>query len=510
MSSYSKNRSANKGMCAQCCRLKYDLLDENHTKIKTDTEYLLSPKDMFLLSEIPQLIDAGVSCFKIEGRMKSSAYVGKVTSIYRKAIDAHLKNEEYIISQEDIKELKVLFNRNFTNGLLMNRNDLFGQKTPNHQGIEIGQVLYNKNNKTFIKLSDTLNQFDGIRINDFGCIVNMMYKNDLLVNGGIKDDVISLETNKKLSGKVYKTLDYQLEKRINNSLDKKIPIDVSIYIKPDENVKIIISYNDNQFVYDSDIVAQKAIKAPLDQSSIIKQFSKLNENVYSLNKIVIDTSDSFLPVKTLNQIRRDAISAFDEYRLNSFKRNTRTEDIQYNDLYDEDHNCDMIQDDGIIIVNDKKFYIDGVINTESKYSDKEYKTVSEFGGLLQNRHKLAYYTLNCCNSYAYELLKRLGFDYIVLSSELKSNEIDALIYAYENRLHKQIKPFVLGQGRRVLMYIRHNPFEKYISDDKKYYIDDGNNIYEIKSTPSHIELLEPENTDFKPNNNKYLQLIIKQ
>ncbi len=138
MSSATKNRSANKGMCAQCCRLRYELYDEEDHRIKTDTDYLLSPKDMYLLEDIPQLIDAGVASFKIEGRMKSPAYVGYVTGMYRKAIDSYLEGKPFHISEREKEELKVLFNRSFTNDLLYGKKGLFGQKTPNHQGIAIG------------------------------------------------------------------------------------------------------------------------------------------------------------------------------------------------------------------------------------------------------------------------------------------------------------------------------------------------------------------------------------
>ena len=137
-------------MCAQCCRLKYDLYEDGK-KVNTDTRYLLSPKDMCLIDDIPELIDAGVSSFKIEGRMKSSAYVGYVTKLYRKAIDEYLAGRKYRISEEEMDDLKVLFNRNFTDDLLYDRNQLFGQKTPNHQGIEIGEVLYTRNEQTYIR-----------------------------------------------------------------------------------------------------------------------------------------------------------------------------------------------------------------------------------------------------------------------------------------------------------------------------------------------------------------------
>ena len=262
MSSVSKNRSANKGMCAQCCRLAYDLVDEDENIIKTNTKYLISPKDMCLINDIPDLINAGVSSFKIEGRLKSAAYVGYITRIYRKAIDAYYNNEKYFISEEELNNFKVLFNRNFTDDYLFNKNNLFGQLTPNHLGLEIGIVIKNVNNYTYIKLSRELNQFDGIRIGEFGCICNMLYSNNLLVNHGDINDIVAIKTNKILKGKVFKTLDYKLEESIKNTADLKLPIDINIKIYADSNVEVKI----NDFIYQSNICAQKAINAPIDMT----------------------------------------------------------------------------------------------------------------------------------------------------------------------------------------------------------------------------------------------------
>ena len=510
MSSYSKNRSANKGMCAQCCRLRYDLEDENHDVIETDTKYLLSPKDMYLLDDIPDLIDAGVSCFKIEGRMKSSAYVGYVTSLYRKAIDSYYENKKFELSKSQEDNLKVLFNRNFTNGLLRNKNNLFGQKTPNHLGIEIGEVTDYKDGHTYFRLSKPINQFDGIRIGDFGCNVNMLYKNGLLTNKGEINDVVSIKTDKKLSGKVYKTQDYLLEESINSIPDKKLPIDFKINITADKPVDIEMKCNDIIYNYQSDVVALKAKNAPLNSEIVTKQFNRLNDTVYYLNNIEVITEDAFLTTKMMNDIRKQAIESFDSFRLNSFKRNIHPNNVIYNDVSNEIHNDNMIEKDNLISVDNNDYYIDGVINPESEYKDNNYKVISEFGGLLQNTHKIGYYTLNICNSYGYEFLKRLGFEYIILSSELNEYDINCLIDSYEKRLNKTIYPYVLGHGKRVLMYIKSNPFEKYINNDSKHYLNDGNNAYEIVYKANHIELLEPENIDFKPNNDKVRQLIIKQ
>ena len=488
MSSYSKNRSANKGMCAQCCRLKYQLLDKNNKTIKTDTDYLLSPKDMFLINDIDKLIEAGVSCFKIEGRMKSSSYVGYVTSMYRNAIDSYYENKSFKLSDEQLNNLKVLFNRDFTNDLLFNRNDIFNQKTPNHLGIEIGDVINNKNGLTYFKLTGKLNQFDGIRIEDFGCIVNMMYKDDLLVNSGDINDIIAIKTDSVSKGKVYKTLDHQLEEYISSIPDKKNALDLKVILKKDINAEVRLRHNDLEYTYISDIKPMQAINAPLTIDNIKKQFSKLNETIYYLNSIDIEVDDCFLSVKQLNDIRRNAIDNFNEYRLNSFKRTVIPCEIEFSDIEDEDHNEKMIKENEYIQADDK-YYFNYVINEESKYSENNNVVISEFGGLLQNKNKIAYYTLNCSNSYAYEFLKRLGFKYIVLSSELNLDQVNKLIESYTSRTGKRINPYILKSGNKVLMYIKTNPFDKYVEDVNGFKLSDGNNTYSIRKINNITELL---------------------
>lgn len=488
MSSYSKSRSANKGMCAQCCRLKYDLYEDDH-KVKTDTKYLLSPRDNCLIDDIPDLIEAGVSSFKIEGRMKSSAYVGYVTSLYRKAIDEYFEGNRYQITDEELDRLKVLFNRNFTDDLLHDRNELFGQKTPNHQGIEIGEVLYNKNDHTYIRLSRDLNQFDGIRINEFGCIVNMLYKDGLLVNHGSKGETVSILSKEKLSGKVYKTLDHILENDINSTPEKKIPLDIELSIYPNKNVDVSLKCLNDKYTISTGIIAQKALKAPLNKDTVIRQFGKLNDTEYFLNSLILNSEDAFLSVSQLNEIRRNAIEQFNEYRLNSFRRNEIRSDIDHVELKDDKDEGEIIEKEDKIILDRKEYRINFVINKDSQYTDLDDAVICEFGGLLkQYKSKIAYYTLNVCNSYAYEFLKKLGFEHIVLSSELKDNEISDLIEAYKIRNKRIIKPYRLISGKRVLMYIKSKPFARYVKNGHNYNLDDGNNRYDLSFVDNITEI----------------------
>lgn len=493
MSSSVKNRSANKGMCAQCCRLRYELYEENGKRVKTETDYLLSPKDMFLLENIGDLIDAGVSSFKIEGRMKSPAYVGYVTSLYRKAIDFHLDGKSFKPSEKEMKDLKVLFNRQFSNDLLMARNDLFGQKTPNHQGILLGETLYRRNGLLYIRLKEELAQFDGIRIGEFGCIVNRLYIDGKLTNSASAGQIVAIETEENHRGQVYKTLDHLLEDRIVSIKEKKVSLSMSIRIYPNENVKVSLQHNDQRLDYVSDIVAQKAINAPLSEENIIKQFSKLNETVYYLNDISIDSADAFLSVKEMNAVRREAIESFDRYRLELFKREIIHTDYASSNKEEPYFEGTAVQEDGSFVMGDRLYHMDPVINRKSEYPVYENAVAAEFGGLFRKcDSKTAYYTLNCSNSYAYEFLHALGFDHIVLSSELHEDQIDDLIQAYQNRNGKIIRPIVFTKGDRVLMYIVSDPFKNYMKENKHYSLKENKNVYTVRKRNGITELIEKD------------------
>ena len=115
-SSMVGGRSGNRGKCAQPCRLPYELMENDKTINKG---YLLSPRDLCGLEYLPQLVNAGVSCLKIEGRMKTPEYVATVTRIYRKYLDLAISGETFEISQQDKNDLLQVFNRGgFSSGHL--------------------------------------------------------------------------------------------------------------------------------------------------------------------------------------------------------------------------------------------------------------------------------------------------------------------------------------------------------------------------------------------------------
>lgn len=140
-----QHRSANRGQCAQSCRLPYDLvIDGRPAPARGDDalKYLLSPKDLAAYDLLPQLLAAGVSCFKIEGRMKGPEYVANVVDKYRRALDAAREQRPSPLDRRDEEELRYSFSRGFSHGFLdgSDHQQLVHGLYPGHRGVLVGRV----------------------------------------------------------------------------------------------------------------------------------------------------------------------------------------------------------------------------------------------------------------------------------------------------------------------------------------------------------------------------------
>ena len=143
MSRFIGGRSGNRGECAQPCRLPYRAFDEKGRLIE-DMKYPLSPADLCLVERIGDLVEAGVTSLKIEGRMKSPEYVAQVVSIYRKYLDLFFEKGVCSVDEQDMERLKQIFNRGgFTEGFFGNRRGrkYLSGNIPKHRGLLIGKVV---------------------------------------------------------------------------------------------------------------------------------------------------------------------------------------------------------------------------------------------------------------------------------------------------------------------------------------------------------------------------------
>jgi len=263
-SSMLGGRSGNRGKCAGPCRLPYKLI-ENDKAI--DSGYLLNTRDLCGLEFLPQLINAGVDCLKIEGRMKSPEYVATVTNIYRKYIDLAYSKNDFNINIEDKKTLLQAFNRgNFSSGHLdssENRNLVFKEK-PNNMGLFIGIIQKYNPNKGHItlKIQEKLNIGDTISVgNENGSykISELMNKNTNLKETQVGQTVTigRMKGNIKVGDKVYRLSSKELTTIAKESYKKEVKktaLNCTVSIKKNTPISINIkSYTKNGIYKNLDI-----------------------------------------------------------------------------------------------------------------------------------------------------------------------------------------------------------------------------------------------------------------
>ncbi len=510
MSSLIGGRSGNRGTCAQCCRQPYELYCDG--KKINDNDFILSTRDLNSLDNIGKLIDIGIDSLKIEGRMKRPEYVYLVVSIYRKAIDNYLKYGDTKISENDIYELKKIFNRKFTSGFLFDspNSKIVNSFRPNHIGIEIGKVVNIRKNRVEIKLNDTLNVNDGIRFvgkNDLGLIVTSMFNKNLRISSGLKGDVVTVIVKDvpNVGDIVVKTTDSDQLKRISEKIKcNSRKVNLSLKLNACLNKKIYAKVYDEQgflYEFESDYIVQESKNYPTTKDSIIKQMDKTNDTVYKFREINVNTDDNiFIPVKVLNDFRRLILNSV------AVKRNKKRNVIkgQYSiNLPD----YDRMNNNNILIDNKNKYsealkkkYDEIIIDyeVENIESDLRYK-ISRVNEYLNNRNgKLLVgelgsvykyckdcnvatdFSLNVTNSYSVAFLHSLGVEKVTLSLELNNSQIKKIIDCYHERYNKHPNLEVIVCDLPEAMILKYDLFDGKYKPNSKYYIKDKfNNKFKV-------------------------------
>ena len=329
-------RSANRGACAQACRMEY---------IGGKTNYPLSTKDLMTIDIIPDLIAVGIDSFKIEGRAKRSEYVAITTSIYRKAIDFALENKN--IETEKYKESLIkIFNRGgFSKGYFYNSKDIFENYKPNHSGELIGKITAYKKNKIYIEAEKELNVYDGLSFGESGKIgmqISDLYKDNIRVQKGRGNlSFSSILKDINVGDKVYRTTDKSQIDEANSIIESdnfKHSLNLNLIIDLDKKIKFKVSCDYNKKLnveYTSDYLVEKAKNSETKESDIIKALSKTGGTVFKFENINIDKKfdNPFIPVKVLNEARRNIISSLEKILIQNrkinYNRNIFDEKIEY-------------------------------------------------------------------------------------------------------------------------------------------------------------------------------------
>lgn len=321
MSSMIGGRSGNRGRCAQSCRLPYTLVNEESGE--ETTGYLLSPKDICTIENIEDLIESGTSSLKIEGRMKRPEYVAAVVESYNNAISEVYKKKTPKV-EDSKKVLMKLFNREGFSQAYLYKNvgrDMMAYKTPKNSGVYIGEVEENGE----VILLDHLSLKDGIRIGEEGFAVNKLIVNNIEVEKAEKGDKVKIFPKKYKKGdKLYQMSDNilldELKLSYKNPYDRKIELEARVSFKVGEPIKISLKYNGDKYEVQGDLV-QVALKKPLDIEKIQENLKKSGDVPYKIEKIIFEEfTEGFLPVSSINNLRRELFDKIIEQETLRYKR----------------------------------------------------------------------------------------------------------------------------------------------------------------------------------------------
>jgi U32 family peptidase len=318
-------RSANRGECAQACRLPYDLVVDGQQRELGDRRYLLSPQDLAGLDEIPQLVSLGIRAFKIEGRLKSPEYVAAVTKVYRKAIDQAVKTLGSPRTDEtpagDRYALEMTFSRGLYSGWLhgVNHQRLVDGRFGKKRGAYVGEVT--QVGKNFIEILSRIpvRRGDGL----------------VFVNGGDTEQeeggrVYEVDGPRFFFGnneidfsrvtkgdRVWKTDDPALNKALRQTFARDLqkstlPVSMIANGKCGWPMRLKVVCGDVTIEAESNQVLQPARSAPLTEAVVRELLSRLGGTRFHLEKIEIALAgELFMPASAVNQLRREAIEALE-------------------------------------------------------------------------------------------------------------------------------------------------------------------------------------------------------
>lgn len=341
MSSMIGGRSGNRGHCAQPCRMKYSLVEKKGKLLAQPDiigEHLLSPRDLKMIEHIPELVAAGITSLKIEGRMKRPEYVATVVRNYREAIDSFYQDpEKYSVAPNWEKELEQIFNRDFTTGYFFNNQgkDLMSYKRPNNRGLLIGRITKVKKDIIWVKLTEPLTVGDGyeIWVSKGGRIAGEL--KELFVQGQkVAKADSGQEVSFKVSGsprigdRVFKTHDTELIQKARESyLSPKVTRKIDLFLELDieEGKKIKVKAEDSEgysLELWGDFVVEKAQKHPLSIETLQQQLNRLGNTPFQLARLKANIcGEVMVPVSELNQIRRNVVEGLLKHREEEFTKN---------------------------------------------------------------------------------------------------------------------------------------------------------------------------------------------
>ncbi len=341
MSSMIGGRSGNRGRCAQPCRLPYTLVNEQGKNVLDEKagQYLLSPRDLNTIDVLPDLIRAGVSSLKIEGRMKRPEYVATVVSTYRKAIDAFYGESDSFDRVQANKSLAQIFNRDFTTAYLLGNpgKNMMSDLRPNNRGLLIGRVIsYDKEQKlATMKLSGQLSSGDQLDVwvkvgGRVQLTVGTIYRTDgMECEQAEAGETVTISVPARIHphDRVFKIYDARLMEKARTFITAGAPVrrfPLSCHVKATMDEPLFVEYRDEQGNIgkgQTSFLAEAARKNPLTKERIFAQVNRLGTSPFEITSVDMELEDGIMvPISEINRARREAIEQLEAKRLEKRKR----------------------------------------------------------------------------------------------------------------------------------------------------------------------------------------------
>ncbi|WP_237729253.1 U32 family peptidase [Schlesneria paludicola] len=338
-------RSANRGQCAQACRLPYDLICDGQDVDLGAQKYLLSPQDLAAYELTPDLIAAGVSSFKIEGRLKTPEYVANMTRHYREAIDMAMRGELVEFSRDEVREMELSFSRGFSPGWLLGDDHkmLVPALSSAKRGVLLGTIEKIYSESVEVKLDAPVARGDGVVFTGdraasdeqggriFEVLVDRIAQPD-----GVSNGIVELEFQRgaidfsrlSVGQAIWKTDDPALTARLKRSYSgpdpiRKRPLSLAVRTiagQPAEIEGTLSVDPSTDAVVTARVISSEPLavarKHPITVEFLAEQLGRLGNTAYELAKLETEISGNpMIPLSVLSKLRQELVARLDEVTI---------------------------------------------------------------------------------------------------------------------------------------------------------------------------------------------------
>ncbi len=324
-------RSANRGQCAQACRLPYDMIVDGDRRDLGDVRYLLSPQDLMGVDQIEALVEAGVSCFKIEGRLKGPEYVALTTRTYREAVDRAWERSPWSLDAKGRRDLTQIFSRGMTPGFLdgVRHQRLVDGRAPRHRGVLLGQVESVGPQGAFVRLQAPLKRGDGLvfdagnpEAEEQGGKVYEIFSGRASIQGEVDEGLVELRFGPGVDlGRIkpgdlaWKTRDEALEADLRRTWEREFnhrdPVDAQVHGEAGQALRLSLRDRQGLVVHvDAEATLEPATGQGLDEARLRQYIGRMGGTPFDLDRLDVHLEGNlFIPSSALNDARRRAVEA---------------------------------------------------------------------------------------------------------------------------------------------------------------------------------------------------------